>query len=246
MFKKTATRCVVSIPETNGNYSVCNDGTVLSYAQRDQGKPLKGAMTAAGYRSVGLYAEEGGKSQTHLVHRLVCRAFHGPPPSNEHTDVRHLDGDKANNCASNLAWGTRSENMRDVVRHRAEGVTSASLPVSDAPWYGGRTGDVALVQVCVDLLNEGRLQIVDVARLLSCSESVAFNLMRGRTGTHALTAQQPGKKKRTLKRKEQIYALISEGRSRTEVNALLSETLSAQDFYYYSQVHATRTRERKA
>ena len=31
--------------------------------------------------------------------------------------VRHLDGDKENNRAENLAWGTDSENMIDQVRH---------------------------------------------------------------------------------------------------------------------------------
>lgn len=246
VFEKTTPRRVVSIAGTDGAYSVSDDGTVLSYAQNPQGRVLKGHASSAGYRAVGLYAEDNGKPQTHLVHRLVCRAFHGPPPSDEHTDVRHLDGDKTNNSASNLAWGTRSENMRDVVRHRSEGASGTPDTPSDTPWYAGRTGDVALVQVCVDLLNERRLQLVDVARLLDCSESVAFNLMRGRTGAHALTDQQPGKKRRTIARKEQIYALIREGRSRAEVNALLSETLSAQDFYYYSQVQTARTRAREA
>ena len=245
VFEKTAQRCLVSVPGTNGTYSVGDDGTVLSYARDPQGTALKGYALGAGYRAVGIYAEENAKPQTHLVHRLVCRAFHGPPPSDEHTDVRHLDGDKTNNRASNLAWGTRSENMRDAVRHRTEGAPGTTAIPSATPWYAGRTGDVALVQVCVDLLNEGRLQVVDVARLLDCNESVAFNLMRGRTGAHALSDQQPGKKRRTIARKEQIYALIREGRSRVEVNALLSETLSAQDFYYYSQVQTARTRARE-
>ncbi len=250
VFRKDTSRCVVSIPETNGSYSVSDDGTVLSYAQNSQGKVLKGATTPLGYRAVGIYAEGGERPQTHLVHRLVCRAFHGPPPSVAHTHVRHLDGDKTNNCASNLAWTTRRENVHAAVWGHAEGAPGTT-PTSaegegEESGCGRRTRDAALVQVCVDLLNEGRLQLVDVARLLACSKSMAFNLMRGRNGTHVLTAQRPGKKQRSVVRKEQIYSLIEEGRTRAEINTLLDETLSAQDFYYYNQTYMTRTRARKA
>ena len=98
----------------------------------------------------------------------------------------------------------------------------------------------------MDLFNETRLQIVDVARLLDCTESVAFNLMRGRTGAHTLVDQRPAKVRRSLERKAQICALIAEGRTRVEVNATLSETLSAQDFYYYSQIVKSRTRASEA
>jgi hypothetical protein len=50
------------------------------------------------------------------VHRLVCEAFEGLPPSPDH-EVRHLDGDRLNNHATNLRWGTRQENVRDTIRH---------------------------------------------------------------------------------------------------------------------------------
>lgn len=47
-----------------------------------------------------------------LVHRLVAQAFL-PPPLPGQTDVRHLDGNKRHNHISNLAWGTRAENVAD-------------------------------------------------------------------------------------------------------------------------------------
>lgn len=46
-----------------------------------------------------------------LVHRLVCRAFHGDPP-NPKDETNHIDGDKMNNRANNLEWMTRTENIR--------------------------------------------------------------------------------------------------------------------------------------
>lgn len=49
------------------------------------------------------------------VHRLVAEAFHGPCPDGH--VARHLNGDHLDNRASNLRWGTASENMHDIVRH---------------------------------------------------------------------------------------------------------------------------------
>ncbi|WP_374198404.1 HNH endonuclease [Streptomyces sp. ISL-12] len=50
------------------------------------------------------------------MHRAVCEAFHGPPPSTAH-QAAHLDGNPANNAASNLAWATPSENAAHCAEH---------------------------------------------------------------------------------------------------------------------------------
>ncbi len=55
------------------------------------------------------------KKQRRPVHQLVLEAFAGPCPAG--MEARHLDGNHLNNCADNLAWGTRSENALDRVRH---------------------------------------------------------------------------------------------------------------------------------
>lgn len=54
--------------------------------------------------------------QQHRVNRIVCLAFHGEPPSPLH-QAAHLDGNRANNCADNLAWKTPQENSDDLVQH---------------------------------------------------------------------------------------------------------------------------------
>lgn len=44
------------------------------------------------------------------VHRIVCSAFHGAPPSDQHV-VDHIDTNRANNRPENLRWVSRLENV---------------------------------------------------------------------------------------------------------------------------------------
>lgn len=62
------------------------------------------------YRYVNL-SPPNGKYKTFRVHRLVLQAFTGPCPQG--CEARHLDGNPANNCIANLAWGTPEENRAD-------------------------------------------------------------------------------------------------------------------------------------
>jgi hypothetical protein len=45
------------------------------------------------------------------VHRVVCEAFHGAPPTEKHT-VDHIDGNRLNNHKDNLCWLPMSENNK--------------------------------------------------------------------------------------------------------------------------------------
>ena len=67
-----------------------------------------------GYR--GFMASAGGRHERIAVHRLVCAVFNGPP-ANPSDQVRHLDGSRDNNRASNLAWGTAKQNAEDRELH---------------------------------------------------------------------------------------------------------------------------------
>lgn len=56
-----------------------------------------------------------GKKKRPGVHVMLALAFHGLPQPGE--EVRHLDGNPANNAVSNLAWGTKKQNGEDKARH---------------------------------------------------------------------------------------------------------------------------------
>lgn len=52
--------------------------------------------------------EHGDEKISVTLARIICIAFHGPPPG-EPSCVLHLDGDQDNNRAENLAWGVGPE-----------------------------------------------------------------------------------------------------------------------------------------
>jgi len=88
------------------SYIVYSSGLIWSCAWN---KYLSAHQDKDGYSIVWM----GGKKRK--VHRVVCRAFHGTPP--EGYVARHKNGDTSNNRASNLQWGTTSDNERDKWRH---------------------------------------------------------------------------------------------------------------------------------
>ena len=95
-----------------GYYSVSSAGEVYSHVRR-----IIKTVSANkyGYHRTSLYAP-GVRPKCVSVHRIVCEAFHGPPPEDKPL-VLHRDGNKSNNEASNLRWGSQSENIQDSLRH---------------------------------------------------------------------------------------------------------------------------------
>lgn len=75
-----------------------------------------GALNLHGYRVVNVWPVGTNRRVQHYLHRLVCEAFNGPPPFDDAV-CRHLDGDRLNNLAENLAWGTQAENVADAKAH---------------------------------------------------------------------------------------------------------------------------------
>lgn len=106
-----------------GIYQVSNYGRVKSLPRvvRKGGKTgevltkemqLTPRQDQNGYTRV--YLNENGRTRFMPVHRLVAKAFI-PNPDNK-PQVNHIDGNKSNNCVSNLEWCTNSENQKHAYR----------------------------------------------------------------------------------------------------------------------------------
>lgn len=77
-----------------------------------KGKLLKGGSYPNGYRFMNL--RKNGVNKSHLIHRLVAKAF--IPNPNNYPVVNHLDGDKSNNKLENLEWCTQADNLYHAVK----------------------------------------------------------------------------------------------------------------------------------
>lgn len=86
----------------------------------DSDKPqreLKAFQKTNGYLYVNLCCH--GRKSAVRVHRAVCSAFHGLPPSNDVCwEACHNDGNLHNNDPNNLRWATPKDNMRDQYAHK--------------------------------------------------------------------------------------------------------------------------------
>ena len=104
-------------PDTDGYYEVSSAGEIRrTCGKKTHGEHplLKGSITSAGYKQVILIV--GNVRVYRRVNRLVCEAWHGPPPSDYH-HAAHINGIRLDNRACNLRWATSAENEHDKLRH---------------------------------------------------------------------------------------------------------------------------------
>lgn len=128
------------IPGYEGYYQVSSEGRVKSLPRKVarggnilsvNGKMLRAGRTGKNYLMVVLSKEGVGKSKE--IHTLVAEAFLGPKPPG--MVIRHLDGDKHNNRADNLAYGTLSDNTRDSVKHGTHTTISERHTANEGTLY---------------------------------------------------------------------------------------------------------------
>ena len=99
-----------SIKGYEGLYEVSNMGRVKSLRYGKE-RIMSTPDNSTGYRNVELNNKEPKRK---MIHRLVAEAFI-PNPMNLPV-VNHLDGDKHNNCVSNLEWCTYRQNTLHAIK----------------------------------------------------------------------------------------------------------------------------------
>ncbi len=111
------------VVDYEGLYSVSDLGRVRSeqrIAHKSDGttqtvnaRILRAVPDSKGYLRVNLFRDNIGV--TRYIHLMTMASFVGPLPPDRET--RHLNGNLKDNRLANLAYGTRSENFLDTVRH---------------------------------------------------------------------------------------------------------------------------------
>lgn len=91
------------IPNFENYYEASNTGFIRTLRTK---KVLKTYTINSGYKCLKFTVN--GERSSHLVHRLIAITF--IPNTEEKATVNHIDGNKQNNCLSNLEWHSYSEN----------------------------------------------------------------------------------------------------------------------------------------
>lgn len=146
-----------------GLYEVSNMGRIKSLHYGEE-RVLKEVDDSHGYKFVNLSKQA---RKTKLVHRLVAEAFI-PNPMNLPV-VNHLDGDKHNNCISNLEWCTSKENTNHAIK---SGLMRPKLPPKPIIAYRG------------DKFVGTFRSITECANKLNCDRCGISNVIHGRIKTH--------------------------------------------------------------
>jgi hypothetical protein len=105
----------------HAGYEVSSSGRVRN---RVRGNILKSTLGSHGYPMVSL-----GRKIKRTVHSLVAEAFLGPCPPGQ--EVRHRDDERWNAALSNLEYGTRAQNVADMLSRGRQGNRTAA-------YYKGR------------------------------------------------------------------------------------------------------------
>lgn len=158
------------IPGYEGRYQASSLGRIRSLDRRvnichGATRLMRGRVLrpAGSKRDPHLYVVLGHGAAGSPVHQLVARTFHGPCPPGQ--EVRHLDGDPLNNRADNLAYGTRTENILDVL-------------YMGRPWRGSVT--IKQVREIRKRLNAGQ-SASSIARDMAVSTASVYGIKQGRT-----------------------------------------------------------------
>ena len=106
-----------------GLYQVSNLGRVKSLDRYVINKSNKQQY----YNGKILTLSKNNSQKTIPVHILVAKTFIPNPESKP--EVNHIDGNKTNNCVSNLEWVTRSENELHAYKN---GLAKSSLKQKEA------------------------------------------------------------------------------------------------------------------
>ena len=113
------------------------------------GRISSGHRRKEGYCVTSIRLGSEPRSRNVHIHQLVARAFLGLPPSPQHTQVNHQDGNKSNNAVSNLEYVTPAQNVSHSYRLTPTRTYSNVKPVESRPfgscsaqwrWHSSVTG----------------------------------------------------------------------------------------------------------
>ena len=173
---------------------------------------------------VGVTLSRDSKYRTFKVHLLELIAFKGPRPPGMET--RHIDGVADNNELSNLAWGTREENVADRLKYdeQAQGERCGSAKLTNEQ----------VLQIRLLVMNGEFHQVL--ADRFGVSQSAITNIVTGKRWKHlpvgkrtkrVQLGEQNGQARLCTADVYEIRALTASGACGAQVAAMFGVSASA-------------------
>jgi len=159
------------IPRWPG-YLASPAGEVFSVKRRTMRK-LRQSPDTGGYLVISL--SKNGRSCTKRVHALILETFVGPRPAGY--ESRHLNGNKTDNRACNLRWGTHRENTFDAIDHGTQ------VCLRRGEDHGSsKTTDDAVVRIRT--MYAGGVAQMALAKLFGLHQTTISKIVNRKTWTH--------------------------------------------------------------
>lgn len=115
-----------------------------------------------GYYLVTLVNSKTKQRKNQFIHRLLSQAFHPNPLNKAH--VNHKDGNKQNNCLSNLEWATSKENSQHAVNVGLTTYTHCEKAVLQYTLDGTFVAEYKSLQQANDITGVAKQNISKVVR----------------------------------------------------------------------------------
>ena len=141
-----------------------------------------------------------------MVHTAVAEAFIPNPDPEKYDLVNHLDGNKVNPIVSNLEWTNKSGNGDHAYMH--------GLSVRHG------SDEDAVVRVC-ELLQEGKLSNVEIAKITGINVKTVSDIYRGRRWKDISQNYNFHGKKWTPAIKDQVSTMIARGYKGRQIAGIL-------------------------
>lgn len=157
----------VIINDKETDYTVTDSGIIYSNKFNRRIK-LKYNTIRGGYKMAYFYVN--GKKYSILVARVVATAFLSNPDNKP--QVNHEDGNKENNCVSNLKWVTQSENIKHAYDNKLMKKTYKDC-------YNAKLDACDVRNVRIALANGDKQR--DIAKQFNVNEQIISSIKHGRS-----------------------------------------------------------------
>ena len=154
------------IPGFDGRYNCSDNGDIYSLVS---GIILRPTENNHGYMQVSLHKD--GKQNQMIVHRIIAMVFLGECPIG--LQVNHIDGDKTNNCVSNLEYVTPAENIAHATMSGLRDTSGEKNPSSKLT--------VVNVSSIRDLLDSGEFNQSQIGRMFNVTKSTISRIKLGKS-----------------------------------------------------------------